>query len=600
MPRAAWFLALSAANLANAATVGVEFYGPGVKSLTLPVEVDDAHLCEPPGYFAPSLPAARVVRRIVVENTGGEPISRPDIRINGRPLFPAPDAAANLGVDDPRDLPSLFAAWRDRIVHATTDLEAARDPLELLGDLGAAYCGDDARALATITVSGGGVARFARLNGHSAAEHRSGSSWVLLDGDQNLLYLGWDNRTPVGEAEILADPLLALRTQVFGRQSTWELAAAWQNAARFEFVDASREQKTFRLKGATSSRDWQLFPGEKIVFLLDSEPPEALAATKELRSSQALRNTVCTVEFHSGRDASTPVRLPFPIMTRDAGEPAYEAASANGTITGQVARAQIPPLLGGANSIEARNGGRLSVMFDYEPSEKSPVPAPVVHPRDGVLHVEGAAPDRMWWQISRDADFHLVAPNLDRVTEPAATIKLSKIDESFLDNGDWFARVRVRRDGVWSDWSPVASFSVGKPEAPHPLTLDMEGADGDQMHIRWKPADGEMLVFGSNRLDFLPEIYGDSEVVRMENGAIRERRPNRNLLATIPAREGEAWVPLRACYRLVLRRDAVLSVPSPLLRAKNMPAVVLQNRHEKKEGALTGTDVAAEMEVPRP
>jgi hypothetical protein len=90
------------------------------------------------------------------------------------------------------------------------------------------------------------------------------------------------------------------------------------------------------------------------------------------------------------------------------------------------------------------------------------------------------------------------------------------------------------------------------------------------MHIRWKPDRGETLILGSNRLDFLPEIYGNAEIVRMENGAIHESRPNKNLLATIPAGEGEAYVPFRTCYRLIARHGAALSVP-PLSSTPGLP-----------------------------
>jgi hypothetical protein len=568
---AAWFLALAAS--AAAATLEVELPGSATKTIDFPVAVDDDHLAEPPGYFPPSAPAACVLRRIVVENVGDGPIPNPDLRINGRPLFPAADARDLLGLAPDSDLLALFAAWRDRVIHATTELDTARDPVVLLGALGAAYCGDDARALGAITAARGGEVRFARLNGHSAAEHKVGESWVLLDGDQNLVYLGWDNRTPVGEAAILADPLLALRTQVYGRHSTWREDAAWQNTARFEFVDTAREQKKLRLKGEPPQRDWQLPAGAKVAFDLAATPPLALAKTDALEKSPALRAAACTVEFSARQDS-----LPFPVVAD--GMP----------IRCQAARTHVPLLRSGKNSVEFRGDGRLRVTFEYEESDRKPVPTPLVAVRAGRFEIAAESADRMWWQASADSDFRVVAPNLDRVEDFRPAFALAALDDTFLPPGKNFFRAKVRRDGVWSDWSSPVEFDMRKPAQPE--IVSMEGADGDQMRIRWKPASGEMLVFGSNRLDFLPEIFGDREITRTENGAARASVPNRNLLATVPAGQGEAFVPVRACYRLVLREDGALSVPSALVRAQRVPADVLQNRHVKAEGDLVGRDLA--------
>jgi hypothetical protein len=596
MSRAAWFLALPIAAMANAATLQVDFSKPGSATIDLPGAADDAHLAEPPGYFAATEPAARIVRRITIENTGDSAIANPDIRINGRPLLPNDDPLATLGVSNAHDLLALFAAWRDRVIHATTGLDASRNPVALLDVFGAAYCGDDARALAAITVANDGEARFARLNGHSVAEHRTGASWALLDGDQNLFYLDWDNRTLVGEAEILADPLLALRTQVFGRQSAWDPAAAWQNASRFEFIDKSRKQKNFRLKNEPPKRNWQLLPGEKITINLTSTPEHALAASDDLRANSSLRAVICTIDFDAHRNVAAKISLPYPALSANGSEPIYEVESTTARIVCQAARAQIPPLQIGTNIIESKRAGSLRITFDCAAIDLKSTPAPTVRVDGNTLRIEAKAADRVWWQISTDANFHLVAPNLDRVSEYKPELSLSPIDETFLSNGKYFARAKTRHGGVWSDWSTPASFVVKKPEQPH--VTGMEGADGDQMHIRWKPGGGEMLVFGSNRLDFLPEVYGGKEVVRMENGAILESRPNKNLLATIPSKDGEAYVPIRACYRLIARGGNSLSVPSQLARATKVPAKILQNRHEKMAGALSGRDTAVEMDMP--
>jgi len=603
MARVALLAIFLAAASADAGTLQVDLHDGRAATVRLATAVDDAHLANPPGYFPIEPAAAHVVERIVVEDIGRDPVRDPDIRVNGAPLLPVAEPLESLGVKDAGDLLGLFAAWRDRRIHGTTDLEANRNPLDVLQVFGATFCGDDARALGAITIAHGAEVRFARLNGHSAAEYRQGGDWVLLDGDQNAFYLRWDNRTPASSADLLADPLLALRTKIYGRHARWSAATAWQNAARFEFVETNSPQKTLHLKHPPSPRHWELLPGEKLVIDFTRAPEFVHGASESLRKDPTLRGADCVVELHvdpTSRHGA--VALPFPARSVAAGEPAYEVKPNGEVILCQAAKLQFPPLRVGENEIAWSANGALRLTFETRDVPLQPVPSPPIRaPQifEGSPRFELAAEhaERLWWQISADRDFHVVPPNLDEVGDFTREVRLSgPLDDTFLSpDREWFFRAKIRRNGVWSDWSAPVTFRVKKPAQPR--IVAMEPADGDQMHIRWEPSPGEMLVFGSNRLDFLPEVYSDTEAVRMEDGVIRERRPNKNLLATIPGATGEAWIPLRAGYRLIARDGGTLSIPSTLARTK-MPACVLQNRHEKAPGALTGRDLAVEMSLP--
>jgi hypothetical protein len=562
--------------------------------------IDDAHLANPPGYSIPEPPVARVVERIIIENTGRSPIRNPDVRLNGHPLLPVADPLLALGLENPDGPLALFDAWRERRIHGTSDLRANREPLEVLQALGTTFCGDDSRALGAIALSRGADVRFARLNGHSAAEHRWRDEWVLLDGDQNAFYLRWDNRAPASEADILADPLLALRTKIYGRHARWDVAIAWQNTSRFEFVAPASEPKKLKLKGAPNPRNWELLPGEKLVIHLTRAPGLAQAASDGLRKNPALLSALCLVELNAQRRGR--LTLPFPAQSSSTGEPIYEIELPGQTesIFCQAARTQFPHLRSGENTLTNRCDGSMRVTFETRELDLPAVTPPVVKPPvPDRLAFEVAAKnaDRVWWQIAADPEFHLVPPNFDRVQEFTARITPdSPLEETFLSPGrTYFARAKVRSRGVWSDWSTPVAFSVRKPEQP--LLERIEPQSDGRVRVRWKPADGEMLVFGSERIDFLPEIYGRVEPTHIENNVLREGRPNRNLLATVPSAMGEALVPARACYRLVARESGVLSVPSALARLPGRPARVLQNRHIKADGALTGIDVAVEMDA---
>jgi hypothetical protein len=499
----------------------------------------------------------------------------------------------------------MFVAWRDRRIHGTTGLNSNRQPLEVLNVFGATFCGDDARALGAIAIPLGAEVRFAWLNGHSAAEFRWNGEWTLLDGDQGAVYLRWDNRTPAAEADVLADPLLVLRTKIYGRQSRWDLATAWQNASRFEFVDRARPPKTLRLKRQPSPRSWELLPGDKVVIHLDRVPALALAASEGLRKNPVLRSALCVAEFHASeparRAAGGKVSLPFPVSEQGGGELVYEVPVRPEPIECQAARAGFPSLRVGTNDLTLQGKGMVRVTFETAQEDYQPVPAPVItggpeFSGEPHFEIDAQDADRLWWQIAGDREFRFVPPSFDSVARFSPTVDLAPLEATFLSPGTpYFFRAKVRRGGVWSDWSQPLRFTVKKPVQPQVGGIDQQG---QSVRLRWTPGAGEILVFGSDRLDFLPEIFGSIEPLRIENGAILERRPNRNLLATVSSDKGVAVVPARAVYRLVAREHGAISVPSSAVRVPGAKARVLQSRHEKADGALTGKDVAVEMDVP--
>lgn len=563
--------------------------------------VDDAHLANPPGYHAAEPPADRVVERITVENVGSEIVRNPDVRLNGSPILPVADPLEALGVGGAADALTIYSAWKERRVHGTTGWRSNRDPLEVLRAFGATFCGDDANALAAITQSGGGEARFVWVNGHSVAEHRfPGRDWVLIDGDQNVFYPRWDNRTPASGADVLADPLLALRVKPFGRNAAWRAAEAWQNASRFESVPR-RPQKVFRPKSDPVAPDWELRPGERIEIFPGVSPEDAATAREELRRDDTLLRALCRVKFFpAGRTEE--IALPYPAVGRD-GSPDYVAAAGERPITCQAARSQFPSLRSGDNRVEVKSG-TLRVAFAIRPVNRAAVAPPRVHVEPGSaasprFAVDAAAGgDRLWWQIAAERDFKVIVPNFDAVTAAVSPVALSALDDTFLEPGrEFFFRARVRCDGVWSDWCAPVAFSVRKP--PRPRIRDLRAGRNYAVRVRWNAeAEGDMLVFGSNRLDFLPEIFAAREPTKMEKGAILADRPAKNLLAVVPASRGSAVVPARAAYRLIARRGPALSVPSDLVRRPGGRPLVLQNREEKAPGALTGRDVAIEVAVP--
>lgn len=596
----------------------------GSAILDLSLEVDDAQLANPPGYFLTEAPAGRVISRVVVENVGSGQAPNPVLRVNGRPYLTLTDPLDFLGLAPTPDPLRLYEAWIGLRVHGTTDLDANHDAIEVLRSIGATFCGDDTRALGRMLAPAGIETRFARVAGHSVAEYDfGGDRWTLLDGDQNAFYLLLDNRTVASEADLLADPFPVLRTRVYGRQAEWSRAAAAQNAARFEFVEPG-DRKTFRVKGEPASTDWTLLPGERLTFDPDRIPGAVVASTPDLARNKTLAGAVrvaeFTVDLAARRKGGIPLRAPFPILavraedgeTRiaDPGEePILEIEMPPGdsaTLICQVTRMAMPTLRAGENDLRSEAAAALGIEFQIDPAaaERKEVDPPTVQ-ADAIFEnhipafqVDGPA-ERIWWQVSDDIDFQTVPPNFDTVADFTPEIRIrSRLDRTFLsaDRKHYF-RAKIRQSGVWSDWSHPVTFTTGKPAQPSIIGVLV--ADAQLAEVSFEKQGVGMRVYGSNRLDFLPQLYADVEPIRIENNRIVESRPNNNFLIEVDGNRGFAIVPLRRFYRIIAELGGAYSVPSALAKlpvGANVPAaVVLQNRHLKPDGALTGRDLATEQ-----
>ncbi len=599
--------------------------GPGTKAeAILDLKVDDTDLADPPGYFLSERPVAQVVTRVTVENVGDTPIKSPVLRVDGKPFLTMNDPLEFLGLPkESLGAPALYNAWTARRVHGTTDLRGNRDAVEVLRSIGATFCGDDARALGRLVAPAGIEMRFARVSGHSAGEFKFADGWTLIDGDQNTFYLGLDNVTPVSEADILSDPFPVLRTKVYGRQATWSSDAAYLNTARFGFADL-RDQKNFRVKGDPAPTEWTMLPTETLTFFPGREPEAVVAKTKGLAQDSTLIGATRVGEFAvdlaARRKSGTALRSPFPILSvqtaagevkiaEPGAEPILQIDLPDGdraTLICQAARGAIPGLRSGSNTLESQSELRVSFALNAEAGTLVEVePATVV--ADAIFEnhiptfrISGPA-EKVWWQVSDNLGFTVVPPNFDTVGKFEPVVRLSsRLDRTFLNPGKkYYFRARIRRDGVWGDWSEPVTFNVRKPTRPEITGVLL--ASGGVAEITFEKQDGSLLIYGSNRLDFLPQAYADREPVRIEDNRVVEDRPNKNLLNEVDGQRGFAIVPIRRFYRLIAKADQSLSVPSSLARlppGDNLPtATALQNRHVKADGALTGRDVATEQPV---
>ena len=179
-----------------------------------------------------------------------------------------------------------------------------------------------------------------------------------------------------------------------------------------------------------------------------------------------------------------------------------------------------------------------------------------------------------------------MVPNFDLITADARTVSLDLVSQTYLSpKRTYYFRASVKVNGVWSSWNEPLSFTVNKPERPVVIALE-EPADGRLLlELKPLPEAEQFLVFGSNRLDFVPEIYSAIEPVEMRNGKLVKSRSNQNLLATNAGLQ--IVLPAYRFYRVVARRGKQYSVPSELIFAptqvtQRLPqATILQTRWSK-------------------
>jgi hypothetical protein len=153
----------------------------------------------------------------------------------------------------------------------------------------------------------------------------------------------------------------------------------------------------------------------------------------------------------------------------------------------------------------------------------------------------------------------LPIPFLDKKRETVSVFSLSDLEETFLNPQEiYYFRVRAE-GGCWS--IPVA-FQVLKPSAPKEIHFC-----ADQGILTWTGDSSpttEYLIFGSNALDFIPEVYSDKQVNALCRSAILASEPNHNFLLATSQCQMTGDAPY-SYYRIIAKDKGQLSVPSPLI-----------------------------------
>jgi hypothetical protein len=552
--------------------------------IVLPWRCDDSCYKNPGGYVAPSEASERVVQKVTIEAIGNDPLNLWRLAVNKK------ETLSNAGLEDwfrgesGSSLWSMYNRWREYRFHGTTGLHENYNAWGIINLWGMSLCGHDARSFGYLAGKAGIASRLIPMNRHEVNEYKVRGEWVVLDTDQNLYYLKLDGVSAASFEDLKRDPFLVLRTKPFGRYSAWTPYAAWSNLALFDFAPAKTLQFMWPKSpglNALKREPYTLFGGESVVFHYDS----ALQKAGDKRLS--VDDPQCgMIDFHYDTtkrlQQGIGLSIPYPRDTGGANQkPSFETPEKTSVIATYGSRRAFPQFLAGTNTVtlntlDGKGKARISVEFSKAASDRILPPAPILKldsVERGNPHIDVMAPEasRIWWQLSADKSFEMVSPNFDKVDDASAKGILidNYLDQTFLLPGTkYHVRAKACKNGLWSDWSPPISLTVDKPEAPNGISCTST-LNGQEVIVRWNASPGNMLIYGSNRADFLPDIYCDTEaslgVITAKGELSIDWKHSQNQLCIVSAGSGVTVVPKKNFYRLIRKDGNTFSVPSSIL-----------------------------------
>lgn len=170
-------------------------------------------------------------------------------------------------------------------------------------------------------------------------------------------------------------------------------------------------------------------------------------------------------------------------------------------------------------------------------------------------------PKMVRWQISRDADFKQIYPNLDNQIPYTAQIQLSDLEETFL-NPEQIYYFRACTDG--GEWTCPQPFMIYKPASIQNIHFTKQE---EEYQLKWDALPGSSIqyyVFASHALDFVPSIYTLQQPNLLQEGQILDAECTANLIAvtTHPFLTLEGSYPF---YRLIAYERGQFGIPSSLI-----------------------------------
>lgn len=563
--------------------------------------IDDRNLAQPRGYTARKA-RYRLLRSLKIENTSNRPVRKPRLKINGKPLETIAELLPSERKATRRQQAlHLFRYWTNNVAHYPVGIKNARHPFLLLNYWGYNICGFAAAFLSTILQKAGIAAQKLPVQGHVVHQYHIDGRWIILDADLNCAFRMPDNHRFAGFEDILEDPFLVHRTNTYGRYRAFNLNRNRFCASLYDRDPSGVKQppaydcNVFRML----SEDRTMYPGESIEYRYDKtvkEPlrekssphprdigevslmqvryrfvPRARTAGQDGEKTMFTRYPIRRIRFtQSGREIELPIDR---IVTRIS-MPAEVTEDI--ICICQCSRRAAPRLLSGANTVVLGSSDdaiemKLTIELNSEVAQMSAPPAPSLNVKDAYVDEpvrftwNHESAQTIWLQVFGDDQ----TPLLDYILEAEDRIDFHPIEQTFFDR-DVTYRVRAKQqiDGIWSEWSEDSVFTVVKPETPRDVRIDLDASGAIQMS--WLGEDDcEFLIFGSNRVDFVPDIYSTEEPIGGLDGTL-DTIPVSNLIASTTGAGCRIEQPY-VYYRVIALRGSCYSNPSALIDQSGKP-----------------------------
>lgn len=181
--------------------------------------------------------------------------------------------------------------------------------------------------------------------------------------------------------------------------------------------------------------------------------------------------------------------------------------------------------------------------------------------------------DLIHWQITSDNNF--IISNLDQICPFSKLIELDPISQTFINpHQNYFLKVKICQNGLWSNWSEPLSFVCTKPVQVHSVVFEKKD---DRYFISWEGDASEYFLYGSNALDFVPPIYAHMEVPYLKLTTSEKQieiDPTYAYYRIIPCHNGKYGIPSEIIYiydHSLAHPRSVLQFDPGMVKIERMP-----------------------------
>jgi len=229
-------------------------------------KIDGSMTWDPVGYWAydqfwePNL-------YVKLENIGNSVVINPWLHRIDKPdtrsIHSIVDYIIEPGMSEAEKARALFEFEIRNRFHATTGDDEVKDVIKRFNCYGYTLCGDESKIMTDLWRAAGLKVRQGYPDGHSTAEVYYDNQWHLMDADESIICLLWDNETIASEEQIVRDHDLMKRTHTYGPLHNSDRMRDEMSAA-LHYYEGIREGE---FESYTShNMNFKLRPNESIIW----------------------------------------------------------------------------------------------------------------------------------------------------------------------------------------------------------------------------------------------------------------------------------------------------------------------------------------------